>query len=195
MVLSKKMTIIAMSNKYQNHIIMKKTALLIVFALFTLILAMGDLAQAQVIITPTNPESPSYSSSQTSKTVYKCNSCTTCTINKNNELVNCTETLETTTFVLDVTPDNATITIIKPLKKRKYNIDYYDIEEVTGTLELNMWDDSGPDYKAVTITIFGSDNLISVQTQLGMHEYDITWDDETAMSRIGGTMEIYTIEQ
>ena len=188
------MPIIATSNKHQNHHTMKKTALLIVFALFTLILAMGDLAKAQVIITPTNPGSPSYSSALSRQSVYKCIATTTCTINDKNELVNCEQKEEITNFVLDITPDYATVTIVKPLKKQKYYIESFDSEKATGTLELHVYDESGEFIKYATITIFGSNNLISVQSDLGFDEFDSSWDSETINSRIGGTMEIYDME-
>ncbi len=173
---------------------MKKIALLIVFALFTLIFAMGDLAQAQIIVTPTNPGSPSYSSDLTRQSVYKCIATTTCTINDKNELVNCELKEEITNFVIDITPDYATVTIIKPLKKRKYQIESFDIEKATGTLELQVYDESGEFIKYATITIFGSNYLISVQSDLGFDEFDSSWDSETINSRIGGTMEIYDME-
>ena len=50
---------------------------------------------------------------------------------------------EITNFVIDITPDYATVTIVKPLKKRKYQIESFDIEKATGTLELQVYDESG----------------------------------------------------
>ena len=173
---------------------MKKKALLKIAATFAFVFVLGCFAQAQVIITPTNPGSPSYSSSLSSQSVYKCIATTTCTINDKNELVNCEQKEEITNFVLDITPDYATVTIVKPLKKQKYYIESFDSEKATGTLELRVYDESGDFIKYATITIFGSNNLISVQTDLGWDEYDDSWDRETAMSRIGGTMEIYDME-
>ena len=183
------MTNIATSNK-QNHHIMKKISLLRALALFTLILVTGCFAQAQIKITPVDPNTTSSSSDR--KTVYKCNTTTTCSINDKNELVNCEQKKETTTFVLEAS--KGTITIIKPLKRQTYYIDAFEHEETTGTLELQVYDDSGVFMQYATITIFAGNNLISVQRDLGFDGYDDSWDRETAMSKIGGTMEIYDIE-
>ena len=191
MVLSKKMTIIAISNK-QNHHIMKKSSLLRALALFTLILVTGCFAHAQIKITPVDPNTASASSSNDHKTVFKCIATTTCSINDKNELVNCEQKEETTTFVLEAS--KGTITIIKPLKRQTYYIEAFEHEETTGTLELQVYDDSGVFLQNATITIFAGNNLISVQRDLGFDEYDDSWNRETAMSRIGGTMEIYDIE-
>ena len=192
-VLSKKMPIIATSNK-QNHHIMKKSSLLRAFALFTLILVTGCIAQAQIKITPVDPNtgSSSSSSSDGNQTVIKCNAPTTCTINDKNELVNCVQKQEATTFVLEAS--KGTITLIKGVKRKKYTIESFDNEPTTGTLELKVFDYSEEFLTYTTITIFASENLVSVQRDLGMDEYDDSWSREEAMSRLGGTMEIYDVE-
>ena len=172
---------------------MKKSSLLRALALFTLILVTGCFAQAQIKITPVDPNTTSASSSNNDhKTVFKCITTTTCAINDKNELVNCEQKEETTTFVLEAS--KGTITIIKPLKRQTYYIEAFEHEETTGTLELQVYDDSGVFLQYATITIFAGNNLISVQRDLGFDEYDDSWNRETAMSKIGGTMEIYDIE-
>ena len=172
---------------------MKKTALLRFFALFALTLFIGGFAQAQIKITPVSPTSPPPSSSDT-KSVYKCINCTYCDINDKNELVNCVQKDEVTTFVLDITSTGATVTIIKPLKKIKYTIESFESETSTGTLELRVVDDTGYSIKYATITFFGSQNLISVQNDLDLFDYDSSWDYDTSRSKLGGTMEIYEME-
>ena len=61
-------------------------------------------------------------------------------------------------------------------------------------MELKVFDYSEEFLTYTTITIFASENLVSVQRDLGMDEYDDSWSREEAMSRLGGTMEIYDVE-
>ncbi|MBP5573791.1 MAG: hypothetical protein J6X40_06455 [Bacteroidales bacterium] len=172
---------------------MKKPALLKALALFTLILVTGCFAQAQIKITPVDPVTASRSSSSSDdhQTVIKCHATTTCSINDKNELVNCTQKQEATTFVLEAS--KGTITLIKGIKRKKYTIENFDNEPTTGTLELKVFDYSEEFLTYTTITIFASENLVSVQRDMSLDEYDDSWDRETAMSRMGGTMEIYDV--
>lgn len=173
---------------------MKRPALLKAFALLALIFVTGCFAQAQIKITPVDPNtgSSSSSSSDGNQTVIKCNATTTCTINDKNELVNCVQKQEATTFVLEAS--KGTITLIKGVKRKKYTIESFENEPTTGTLELKVFDYSEEFLTYTTITIFASENLVSVQRDLGMDEYDDSWSREEAMSRLGGTMEIYDVE-
>ena len=169
---------------------MKKPAILKIAAAVVFVFAMGCFAQAQVIITPTEPESTSNSSSQTqnNKTVLKCIATTTCSINEQNELVNCEQKEEITTFELEAS--KGIITIIKPLKRQKYNIEAFEHEPTTGTLQLKVYNDSGEFLKYAMIIIFASENLISVEYLPSLGDsYDDNWDPSSY-----GTMEIYDIE-
>ena len=173
---------------------MKRPALLKAFALLALIFVTGCFAQAQIKITPVDPVTASRSSSSSDdhQTVIKCHTTTSCTINDKNELVNCVQKEEATTFVLEAS--KGTITLTKGVKRKKYTIENFDNEPTTGTLELKVFDYDEEFLTYTTITIFASENLVSVQRDMSLDEYDDSWDRETAMSRMGGTMEIYDVE-
>lgn len=172
---------------------MKTPALRRVLALFTFILSLSFVAQAQIKITPANPNERLVDPSEKTKLVFNCITCTYCDINKNNEMNNCVQKEEKTTIIIDASGSKYTVTIIKPQKTEKYYISSSKNEEATNSLELSVYD-SEEDDRQGTIIVFGNDNLISVQKDFYFWDYDDTWDHETAMSKIGGTIEIYEME-
>ena len=175
---------------------MKKIAFLKAFALLTLILITGCFAQAQIKITPANPNETLDTPYNSGSLTIKCINCTYCDVDSDGEPNNCVLKEETATFELDVHSSSATISIVKTTgsrlpKREKFTIESTKIDEEIGALEMHAYDDRYYP-QLVTITIIQSYNLISVERPL--LDYEDTWDYETAMSKLGGTMEIYEIE-
>lgn len=175
---------------------MKKPALLKAFALLTLILITGCFAQAQIKITPANPNETLDTPRNSGSLTIKCINCTYCDVDSKGEPNNCVLKEEDTTFELDVHSSSATISIVKtaggrfPIRE-KFTIESSNVDEDTDALEMRAYNDRYYPH-TVTITIIQSYNLISVERPL--LDYDDSWDYETAKSKLGGTMEFYEIE-